>query len=175
MVEYKNLLSQFFSIQPQQQWIMPGGGGGGVYSSSPSVTFERHEFNNNNLSEHSRFDNDGYPEIVWYWAHVYEEWLIINIDTIFRHKDRQSEKIEISHRRYFNRLADARLEPDKNKIISNLYYILPEVRKKSVKSWTKKSAHIVAIEMPSNADVKHCFEITSTNKNHWAARAKIKE
>ena len=45
VVEYKNLLSQLSTIQPQQQRIVRGGIGG-LYPSMPSMTFDRDESNN---------------------------------------------------------------------------------------------------------------------------------
>jgi len=169
IVEYKDLLSQLSTIQPQQQRIMSGG----LYPSMPSMTFDSNE-DNNNPSEHSIFeeeDDDYYSEIVGYRGHVCEKCLVIIIDTIFRYNDRENGKIETTHTCDSKRLDDAELEPDKDKIISDLYEKLSEVMKKKVNSWTKNSAYVVAIEMSPNAAVNNCFDITPTDENHWAVRA----
>jgi hypothetical protein len=136
----------------------------------PSITFDGGEYNNN-LSEQSRFEDDGYSEKIGYRGHVCEKCLIINIDTIFRHNDRENGRIETKHRCNSKLLANAQLEHDKDKIITNQYEKLSEVMKKNVNSWTKNSAFVVSIEIPPNAAVNNCFEITPTDKNHWAARA----
>ena len=169
MVEYKNLVSQLSNIQPQQQKIMSGGGGG-VYPSALAMTFDRGE-SNNHLSEQYRFDDHDYSEVVGFRSNVCEKCLTIIIDTIFRLKDGQSGQVETTHTCNSKRLADAQLEPNKDKTINDLYEKLPIVMKKKVNSWTKDSAYLVAIEMPPNVDLKNSFEITPNNENHWAARA----
>jgi hypothetical protein len=167
VVEYKNLVSQLSTMQ-QQTGIMPDCG---VYPSMPSMTFDRAE-SNDNLSGYSRFeDNDDYSEIVGYRGHVCERCLIINIDTIFRLNYRENGQIEAKHRCNSKLLDDARLEPDKDKIITNQYKRVSEIMKKNVNSWTNNSAYVVSIEIPPNAAVNNCFEITPTDENHWAARA----
>jgi hypothetical protein len=167
MVEYKNLVSQLFTIQPQQRKIMSGDG---VYPSAPAMTFDRDE-SNTHLSEQYRFDDHDYSEGVGFRSNVCEKCLIINIDTIFRLKDGQSGLVETRHTCNSKRLADAQLEPNKHKTINDLYEKLPIVMKKKVNSWTEDSAYMVAIEMPPNVDLKNSFEITPNNENHWAARA----
>ncbi|HYX55299.1 MAG TPA: hypothetical protein VE818_04005 [Nitrososphaeraceae archaeon] len=169
MIEFKNLFNQLLTIQPQPQRIMQSGGGG-VYSNMPSRTFENGEFNNN-LSEHSIFEEDDYSEIIGYRGHVCEKCLVIYIATIFRHNDRQSGQTERKHTCDSKRLDDAQLEPNKDKTITDMYEKLREIMKEKVNSWTKKSAYIVAIDLSSNAELNNSFEITPTHENHWAARA----
>ncbi|MDQ3977646.1 MAG: hypothetical protein M3264_14075, partial [Thermoproteota archaeon] len=166
VVEYKNLVSQLFTI-PQQQRIMPGPS---VYSRPPFMTFERGK-SNNNLAEHSEFeDNNDYSETIGYRGHVCKNCLTINIDTIFRRNDREHEQIKTKHMCNPELLADAQLEPDKDKIITDQHKKLSEIMKKNVNTWTKNSAYLVAIEIPSNAAVNNCFEITPNDENHWATR-----
>ena len=43
--------------------------------------------------------------------------------------------------------------------------------KKTIKSWTKNTIYIIAIEISSAVDVNNSFEVTATHENHWAARA----
>ncbi len=149
---------------------MPGGGSG-VYSRLPFMTFERSK-SNNNLAEHSRFkDNNDYSETIGYRGHVCKNCLTINIDTIFRHNDREHEQIKTKHRCNSKLLADAQLEPDKDKIITNQHKKLSEVMKRNVNTWTKNSAYVISIEIPPNAAVNNSFEITPNDENHWAARA----
>jgi hypothetical protein len=139
----------------------------------PSMTFDGGE-DNNNLSEHSIFeeDDDYYSEIVGYRGHVCDKCLVIIIDTIFRYNDRENGKIETTHTCDSKRLDDAQLESDKDKIITNLYEKLTEYIRKKVNSWTKNSAYVLAIEIPPNAaENNNCFDITPTDENHWAARA----
>jgi hypothetical protein len=136
------------------------------------LTFDRGE-SNNNLSEQSRFEDiDDYSEIIGYRGHVCQKCLIINIDTtIFRHNDGENGQIETKHRCNSKLLIDAQLEHDKDKIITKHYEKLSEIMKKNVNSWTKNSAYVVSIELPSNAILNNCFDITPTDENHWAARA----
>ena len=169
VVEYKNLVSQLSTMQQQQQRIMIGGGDGILYPSMPSMTFDMEE-SNNNLSE-SSFDNENDSEIVGYRGHVCENCSIINIDTIFRHKDGESGHVEMTHTHNSKRLDDAELDADKDKIITNQHEKLPEIMKKKVKSWTNNSAYLVAIGMPPNIALNNCFDITPTDENHWAVRA----
>jgi hypothetical protein len=126
---------------------------------------------NNKLSEQSRFEDDDYSEKIGYRGHVCEKCLIINIDTIFRHNDRENGQIESKHMCNSKRLDDARLEPNKDKTINDLYEKLSEIMKKKVNSWTENSAYLVAIEMLPNVALNNCCEITPTDENHWAARA----
>ena len=168
MVEYKNLVSQLSNIQPQQQKIMSGGGG--VYPSAPAMTFDRGD-SNNHLSEQYRFDDHDYSEVVGFRNNVCEKCLIIIIHTIFRLKDGQSGQVETTHTCNSKRLADAQLEPNKDKTINDLYEKLPIVMKKKVNTWTENSAYLVAIEMPPNIALKNSVEITPNNEKHWAARA----
>jgi len=174
VVEYKNLVSQLSTIQPQQQERIMPGGDGILYPSMPSMTFHMEE-SNNNLSKESSLDNENDSEndseIVGYRDHVCEKCSIISIDTIFRHKDAESGHVETTHTCNPKRLDDAQLEPNKDKTINDLYEKLPEVMKKKVDSWTDNSAYLVAIEMPPNVALNNCFEITPNNENHWAARA----
>jgi hypothetical protein len=170
MVEYKNLLSQLSTIQPQQQQRIMPGGDDILYPSMPSMTFDTEE-SNNNLSEESSLDSENDSEIVGYRDHVCEKCSIISIDTIFRHKDGGSGHVEMTHTCNPKRLDDSQLEPNKDKTIDDLYEKLPEVMKKKVNSWTENSAYLVAIEMPPNVAFNNCFEITPNNENHWAARA----
>ena len=169
IVEYKNLLSQL-STMPQQTGIMPYSGG--VYPSMPSMSFDRGE-SNNTSSEHSKFEDDvdDYAEVVGFKSHVCEKCLITSIDTIFRTNDRGYGQVETKHTCNSKSLADAQLEPNKDKTINDLYEKLPIVMKKKVNSWTEDSAYLVAIEMPPNVDLKNSVEITPNNENHWAARA----
>jgi hypothetical protein len=133
VIEFMSLRSQLFTIQQQQQQrLMPGS----VYPSIPSMTFDSGE-SNNNISEQSRFEDDDYSEKIGYRGHVCEKCLIINIDTIFRHNDRENGQIETRHRCNSKLLADAQLEPDKDKIITNQYEKLSEIMKKNVNSGPK--------------------------------------
>jgi hypothetical protein len=170
VVEYKNLVSQLSTIQPQQQQRIMPGDDGILYPSMPSMTFDTEE-SNNNLYEESSLDNENDSEIVGYRDHICEKCSIISIDTIFRHKDGESGHVETTHTCNPKRLDDAQLEPNKDKTINHLYEKLPEVMKKKVNSWTDNSAYLVAIEMPPNVAVNNCSEITPNNENHWAARA----
>jgi hypothetical protein len=146
----------------------------GLYPDMQSTIFNSVDYNtinnSSNLSKHFRFDDD-YLEIIGYRGHVCEKCLIIYTDAIYHHKNGQSGNVETKHRCNSKRLADVQLEPDKDKIITNLYKILPEVMKKTIKSWTKNSTYIVAIEMPPNIALNNSFEITPTTENHWPARA----
>ncbi|HEX6029265.1 MAG TPA: hypothetical protein VFY64_09520 [Nitrososphaeraceae archaeon] len=166
VVELKNLLSQLSTIQPQQR-IMSAGG---VYPHTPSMTFDSGE-SNNYLSEESSLDKESDSEIVGYRGHVCGKCSTIGIDTIFRHKDRESGQVETTHTCNSKRLANTQVEPNKDKTINDLYEKLPEVIKKKVNSWTENSAYLVAIEMPPMVALKNSFEITPNNENHWAARA----
>jgi hypothetical protein len=166
VIEFMSLRSQLFTIQQQQQRLMPGS----VYYSMPSMTLDMGE-SNNKLSEQSRFEDDDYSEKIGYRGHVCEKCLIINIDTIFRHNDRENGQIESKHMCNSKRLDDARLEPNKDKTINDLYEKLSEIMKKKVNSWTENSAYLVAIEMLPNVALNNCCEITPTDENHWAARA----
>jgi hypothetical protein len=168
MVEYKNLLNQFSNIPHQQQQTIMSGSCDIAYPDMPSMSFDTDE-SNNNLSEESSLDND--LEIVGYRGHVCERCSIISIDTIFRHKDGESGQIETIHTCNSKRLDDAQLEPNRKKTITDQQQKLPEYMKKKVNSWTKNSAYLVAMKMPSNAAVKNSFEITPTDENHWASRA----
>jgi hypothetical protein len=170
VIEYKNLVSQLSTIQPQQQQRIIPGGDGILYPNMPSMTFDTDE-SNNNLSEESSLANENDSEIVGYRDHVCEKCSIISIDTIFRHKDEESGHVETTHTCNPKRLDDAQLEPNKDKTINDLYEKLPDYMKKKVNSWTNNSAYLVAIEMPPNAAVKNSFEITPTDENHWAMRA----
>jgi hypothetical protein len=170
VVEYKNLVSQLSTMQQQQQRIMIGGGDGILYPSMPSMTFDTEE-SNNNLSEESSLDNENDSEIVGYRGQVCENCSIISIDTIFRHKDGEGGHVEMTHTHNSKRVADAELEADKDKIITNQHEKLPEIMKKKVKSWTNNSAYLVAIEMSPNVALNNCFDITPTDENHWAVRA----
>jgi hypothetical protein len=156
MVEIKNLISQLSIIHP----------------SMPSTTFNSGE-SKNNLSEHFRFEDDvdDYSEIVGFRGHVCEKCSIVNIDTIFRHNDGESTQIEAKHTCNSKTLSDARVEPDKNKIINDLYEKLPEVMKKKVNSWTENCPYLVASEMPPNVALNNYFEINPTDDSHWAVRA----
>jgi hypothetical protein len=169
MVEFKDLISQLFTTQQQQQRIMPGSGSI-AYPSIPSTAFDSGE-SKNNLSEHSRIENDDYSEIVGFRGHVCEKCSTINIDTIFRHNDGESGQIETKHTCNSKTLSDIHLNPGKDKIITNQYEKLIEYMKKKVISWTKNSAYLVALEMPPDAAVNNSFEITPTDDSHWAARA----
>ncbi|MCC2647484.1 MAG: hypothetical protein K0R16_287 [Nitrososphaeraceae archaeon] len=124
-----------------------------------------------NLSEQSRFEDYYYLETIGYRGRVCEKCLIINIDTIFRVNYRENGQIEAKHRCNSKLLADAQLEPDKDKVIANQYKKLSEIMKKKVNLWTKNSAHVVSIEIPPNVALNNCFDITPTDENHWAARA----
>jgi hypothetical protein len=166
VIEFMSLRSQLFTIQQQQQRLMPGS----VYYSMPSMTLDMGE-SNNKLSEQSRFEDDDYSEKIGYRGHVCEKCLIINIDTIFRHNDRENGQNESKHMCNSKRLDDARLEPNKDKTINDLYEKLSEIMKKKVNSWTENSAYLVAIEMLPNVALNNCCEITPTDENHWAARA----
>ena len=166
LVEYKNLISQLSNIQrEQQQRILPSGD-----PSTPSMTFDSSE-SRNNLSKESSLHNEDDLAIVGYRGHVCEKCSIISIDTIFRHTDGESGRIETKHPCNSKRLSDARVESDKNKIINDLYEKLPEVMKKKVNSWTENSAYLVAMEMPPNVALNNCFEINPTDDSHWALRA----
>ena len=170
VVEYKNLLSQLSTIQSQPQQEQRIMRGNGVYSHPPFMTFERGK-SNNNLAEHSEFeDNNDYSETIGYRGHVCKDCLSINIDTIFRRNDREYEQIKTRHRCNPKLLANAQLEPDKDKIITDQHKKLSEIMKKNVNTWTKNSAYLVAIEIPPNTAVNNCFEITPNDENHWAAR-----
>jgi hypothetical protein len=168
MVEQKNLLSQLSTIQ-QQGMIL--GGDGIQYHSMSSMTFDTGEFNNNLSEEHS-LDNENDSGTVGYRyrGHVCEKCLVISIDTIFRHKDRESRQIETTHACNSKKLDDAQLESNKDKTINDLYEKLPDVMKKKVNWWTENNAYLVAIEMPPHVDF-NCFEIMPNNENHWAAQA----
>ncbi|HEX5892374.1 MAG TPA: hypothetical protein VFY41_05890 [Nitrososphaeraceae archaeon] len=132
VVEYKNLLSQLSTIQ-QQGMIL--GGDGIRYPSIPSMTFDTEEFNNNLSEEESSLDNENDSETVGYRGHVVcEKCLVISIDTIFRHKDRESRQIETTHACNSKSLADAQLKPNKDKTINDLYEKLPDIMKKKVNS-----------------------------------------
>ena len=170
VVEYKNLLSQLSTTQPQQQRMIPRGGS--VYTSIPSITLDSDE-SNNNLSEHPRFDDDDdvYSEMVGFRGHVCEKCSIINIDTIFRHEDEQSGKIETTHTCNSKRLSDIQLNPGKDKIINNQQEKLLKTMNEKVKSWTKNSPYLVAFEMPPNAPENISLEIAPTDESHWAVRA----
>jgi len=121
-----SLRSQLFTIQQQQQQrLMPGS----IYYSMPSMTLDMGE-SNNKLSEQSRFEDDDYSEKIGYRGHVCEKCLIINIDTIFRHNDRENGQIESKHMCNSKRLDDARLEPNKDKTINDQYEKLSEIMKK---------------------------------------------
>ena len=170
VVEYKNLISQLSTIQPQQQQRIMPGGDRVLYPNVPSMNFDMEESINNNLSEESSLDNENDSGIVGYRGHVCEKCSIISIDTIFRHKDGESGQVEMTHICDSKRLDNAQLERDKDKTINDLYEKLPEVMKKKVNSWTENSAYLVAIEMPPNVALNNC-EITPNNENHWAARA----
>jgi hypothetical protein len=150
VVEFKNLVSQLSVIPRQQQRIWPASG---VYSNMPS-----------------RFDHDNL-EIIGYRGNVCEKCLIISIDIVFRHNDQESGQIETKHRCNSKRLFDIQLQPDKAKTTTNQHDKLIEYMKKKVNTWTKNSAYVVAIEIPQNAVVNNCFDITPTDENHWAARA----
>jgi hypothetical protein len=156
MVEIKSLLSQLSTIHPTM----------------PSTTFNSGECKNDQ-SEHPRFEDDvdDYSEIVGFRGHVCEKCSIINIDTIFRHNDGESRQIETKHTCDSKRLSDARVEPDKNKIINDLYEKLPEIMKKKVNSWTENCPYLVAREMSPNIALNNCFEINPTDDSHWAVRA----
>ncbi len=117
VVEYKNLVSQLSTMQ-QQTGIMPGDGG--IYPSMPSMTFDTEEFNNNLSKEESSLDNENDSGTVGYRGHVCGKCLVISIDTIFRHKDRESRQIETTHACNSKRLDDAQLEPNKDKTINDL-------------------------------------------------------
>ena len=168
MVEYKNLISQLSTIQPQQQQRIVPGGDRVLYPNVPSMTFDTEESINNNLSEESSLDNENDSGIVGYRGHVCEKCSIISIDTIFRHKDGESGQVETTHTCNSKRLDNAQLERNKDKTINDLYEKLPEVMKKKVNSWTENSAYLVAIEMPPNVALNNCVEITPNNENHWA-------
>jgi hypothetical protein len=129
VVELKNLLSQLSTIQPKQQRIMSAGGGGGVYPHTPSMTFDSGE-SNSYLSEEYILDNESDYEIVGYRGHVCTKCSTINIDTIFHHKDGKSGQVETTHTCNSKRLADAQLEPNKDKTINDLYEKLPIVEEK---------------------------------------------
>ena len=169
IIEFKSLLSQVSAIQQQQPRIMSTG----VYSDMQSMTFNAFESdtisNSSNLYKNSRFDDD--LEIIGYRGHVCEKCLIIYTDAVYHHKDGHSANTEKKHRCNSKRLANAQLEQDKDKIITDLYRILPEMMKKTIKSWTKNSTYIIAIEISSTANVNNNFEVTATHENHWAARA----
>ena len=100
-----------------------------------------------------------------------EKCSIISIDTIFHHDDAESGQIETKHTCNSERLSDAQLEPERNKTIADLYEKLPELMKKKVNSWTKNSAYLVAVEMPTNSAENNSFEISQTHNSHWAVRA----
>lgn len=167
VIEFKNLVGQLSTIQSQQQMIIPGDGG--VYSSTPSMTSDRGE-SKNNLSEQSRF-HDYDSELAGYIGQVCQRCLVIDLFPIYPDKDGQSGQIETTHRCNYKRLADAQLELDKDKKISDLYERLPQVLKNAVKSWTKNSTYIVAIEIPQNAPICNYIEIIPNDEKHWAARA----
>jgi hypothetical protein len=169
VVEYKNLLGQLSTIQQQQGMIL--GGDRIQYPSMPFMTLDTEEFNNNLSEEESSLDNGNDSQTVGYRGHICEKCLVINIDTIFRHKDRESRQIETTHACNSKTLDDAQLEPNKDKTINDLYEKLPDVMKKKVNSWTENNAYLIAIEMPPNVDLNNCSEITPNNENHWAARA----
>ena len=170
VVEYKNLLSQL-SPTIRQQGMILGGGDCIQYPSMPSRTSDMEEFNNNLSEEESSLDNENDSGTVGYRDHVCEKCLVISIDTIFRHNDRENRQIKTTHVCNSKRLHDAQLEPNKDKTINDLYEKLPEVMKKKVNLWTENSAYLVAIEMPPKVALKNSFEITPNNENHWAARA----
>ena len=173
MVEYRSLISQLSTMQQQQKRMMPDGSG--IYTSMASTTSGRAKSNTisriNDLSVYHKYNNDDYTQIVGYKSHICKRCLIINVDTIFRHKDRQREQIDKTHTCNFKRLKDAHMVPNKDKTIDYLDEKLPEIMKKKVNSWTKDSVYLAAIEMPPNVVLKNCFQITPNNENHWAVRA----
>jgi hypothetical protein len=132
------------------------------------------KFNNSstsyNLSEPFQFDD---LEIFGYRGHVCERCLLIHPLAIYHYKSGQTGNIEMKDQCSSQRLNDVqqKLKPDKDKIITNLYEKLPEVMKKKVNSWTNNQTRIVAVEVPSShTAINNCFDLSSTNQNHWAAR-----
>jgi hypothetical protein len=165
LVEIKNLRDQL-SARQQPQQVMPT-----VYPGISSMISNIVESNNSNtnynLSEPYQFDD---LEIFGYRGHVCERCLLIHPLAIYHRKSGQTGNIEMKHQCSSKRLNDVQQKPDKDKIITDLYKILPEVMKKTVKSWTNNQTRIVAIEVPSHTVPNNCFDLTPTTENHWAAR-----
>jgi hypothetical protein len=149
----------------QQQQVMPT-----VYPGMSSMISNIVESNNNstsyNLSEPFQFDD----LIIGYRGYVCERCLLIHPLAIYHHKNGRTGNVEMKHQCSSKRLNDVQQKPDKDKIITDLYKILPEVMKKTVKSWINNQTRIVAIEVPSHTTANNCFDLSPTNENHWAAR-----
>ena len=168
-VEYKNLLNQLSLLQQQQPTTVPVSV---HYETQPHMTFDVHSTNtisgSNNIEWHLRLND---LTIIGYRADVCQKCLIIYTYALFSNKNAKSEIVATKHKCNSKRLSDAEHEIDKHKIITALYETLPKVLKKTVKSWTKNTPFVVAIEMPLNFTANNIFDITPTNETHWASRA----
>jgi hypothetical protein len=164
LVEIKNLRDQLSTRQQQQVMptIYPG-----ISSMISNIVESNNSSSNYNLSEPYQLDD---LEIFGYRGHVCERCLLIHPFAIYHRKSGQTGNIEMKHQCSSKRLNDVQQKPDKDKIITDLYKILPEVMKKTVKSWTNNQTRIVAIEVPSHTVANNCFDLSPTNENHWAAR-----